>query len=189
MSFVGQPYHKSNSSSSSNKYLLTAGNYKSASGQLQNNTVNGVMSISINRVITHEIYKSLDDGFEVRSVILNIYKAFDKVSDQGIVFKLRQSGISGDQVNILFDFLSNRKQRVVLNGQTSSWAIIISGIPQGSILDPLLFLININNLPDDFTSIVKLFADDTCLFSAVHEISASAKELNEDLNKINNWAF
>ena len=120
---------------------------------------------------------------------INIYKAFDKVWDQWIIFKLRQNGISGDQLNILSDLLSNRKQRIVFNGQTSSWAIITTGIPQGSILGPLLFLIYINNLPDGFTSIVKLFADDTSLFSLFHDITASAKERDEDLNKINNKGF
>ena len=120
---------------------------------------------------------------------INIYKAFDKVWDQWIIFKLRQNGISGDQLNILSDLLSNRKQRVVFNGQTSSWAIITTGIPQGSILGPLLFLIYINNLPDGFTSIVKLFADDTSLFSLFHDITASAKERDEDLNKIDNKRF
>ena len=88
----------------------------------------------------------------------------------------------------MFDFLSNRKQRVVLNGQTSP-AITSAGIPQESILGPPLFLIYVNDLHDDLTSIVKLFADDTSLFSVVHNIIASAKELNEDLNKINNSAF
>ena len=120
---------------------------------------------------------------------IDIYKAFDKVWDQWIIFKLRQNGISGDQLNILSDLLSNRKQRVVFNGQTSSWAIITTGIPQGSILGPLLFLIYINNLPDGFTSIAKLFADDTSLFSLFHDITASAKERDEDLNKINNKGF
>ena len=89
----------------------------------------------------------------------------------------------------MFDFLSNRKQRVVLNGQTSPPAITSAGVPQESILGPPLFLIYMNDLHDGLTSIVKLFADDTSLFSGVHNITASAKELNEDLNKINNWAF
>ena len=129
--------------------------------------------------ITHEVYKSFDDGFEVRSVFLDISKAFDKVWHQGIIFKLRQNGILGDLLNILSDFLSNRKQRVVLNGQTSSWAIIT----------PLLFLIYISDLPDGLASIVKLFADDTSLFSVLHDINTSAKELNGDLNKINHWVF
>ena len=139
--------------------------------------------------ITHEIYKSFDDGLEVRGVFLDISKAFDKVWHEGLIFKLKQNGISGDLLQILSDFLSNRKQRVVLNGQNSSWTNVHVGVPQGSILGPLLFLIYINDLADDLSSNVKLFADDTSLFSVVHDVNASARELNDDLKKINKWAF
>ena len=139
--------------------------------------------------ITHEIYKSFDDGLEVRSVFLDISKAFDKVWHEGIIFKLKQNGISGDLLNILTDFLSNRKQRVVLNGQVSTWTSVNAGVPQGFILGPLLFLIYINDLSDNLSSNVKLFADDTSLFSVIHDINISAGELNEDLKKISEWAF
>ena len=91
-------------------------------------------------------------------------------------------------LNIFSDFLSNRKQRVVLRGQTSSWAIITAGVFQEFILGPLLFLIYKNDLPDGLTFIVKLFADDKSLFYVANDINASAKKLNKDLNKINNWA-
>ena len=132
---------------------------------------------------THEIYKSFDDGLEVRSVFLDISKAFDKVWHEGVIFKLKQNGISGDLLNILTDFLSNRKQRVVLNGQVSTWTSVNAGVPQGYILCPLLFLIYINDLSDNLSSNVKLFADDTSLFSVIHDINISAGELNEDLKK------
>ena len=78
---------------------------------------------------------------------------------------------------------------VVLNGQNSSWANVHAGVPQGSILGPLIFLIYINDLSDNLTSNVKLFTDDTLLFSAVHDVSAYAKELNDDLKKVNDWPF
>ena len=87
------------------------------------------------------------------------------------------------------DFLRNRKQRVTLNGQSSSWTNVNAGVPQGSILGPLLFLIYINDLPDGLSSNAKLFADDTSLFSVVHDINTSTIELNSDLKKINDWAF
>ena len=91
--------------------------------------------------IIHEILKSFDDGVEVRSVFLDICKAFDNVWHDGIIFKLEQNGISGKLLNILIDFLSNRQQRVVLNAQVSARASINAGVQQGSILGPLLFLI------------------------------------------------
>ena len=73
--------------------------------------------------ITHEIYESFDVGLEVRSVFLDISKAFDKVWHDGIIYKLTQNGISGNLLNLLEDFLKERKQRVVLNGQVSTWKI------------------------------------------------------------------
>ena len=88
-----------------------------------------------------------------------------------IVFEPRQNDILGDLLNILSDFLSNRKQLVVLNGQTSSWAIISAGFPQGSSV----ISIYVNDLPDGSPSIDKLFADDTSPSSVVHNISATAK--------------
>ena len=89
--------------------------------------------------ITHEIYKSFDDSYELRGVFIDISKAFDKVWHQGLHYKLRQNGISGELLNILTDFLDNRTQRVILDGQYSSCFKVEAGVPQGSILGPLLF--------------------------------------------------
>ena len=85
--------------------------------------------------------------------------------------------------------MEDRKQRVVLNGQTSSWKNILAGVPQGSVLGPILFLIYINDLPDGIKSICKIFADDTSLFSKVKDKNCSTVELNNDLKIISNWAF
>ena len=97
--------------------------------------------------------------------------------------------MSGNILNIIIDFLSFRKQRVVLNGQFSRWSSIETGVPQGSILGPLLFLIYFNDLSDDLSTNAKLFPDDTSLFSVVRDINTSAAHLNNDLRKISNWAF
>ena len=97
--------------------------------------------------------------------------------------------MEGDFYNILKHYLQNRKQRVVLNGQSSSWLDINAGLPQGSVLGPLLFLIYINDLPENLVSVSKLFADDTSIFSTVSDINKSTEELNRDLSTVNNWAF
>ena len=96
------------------------------------------------------------------------------------MYKLKQNGISGKFFDIITDFL---------NGQYSSWTSIEAGVPQGSILRRLLFFIYINDLSDDLTTNVKLFVDDTSLFSIVHNMSMSIINLNNDLNKIRNWAI
>ena len=102
---------------------------------------------------------------------------------------MKQNVISGDLLQILSDYLRNRKQRVILNGPNSSWINVHAGVPQGSILGSLLFLIYSNDLADDLSSNVKLFADDASLFSVVHDVNAAARELNDDLKKMNKWAF
>ena len=86
-------------------------------------------------------------------------------------------------------FLDNRYQRVLLNGQNSHWELIKVGVPQGSILGPLLFLILINGLPNNLISNVKLFADDTSIFSIVNDINVSTEEINNDLKRISEWAY
>ena len=137
--------------------------------------------------IVHKIYSDFDEypSLEVRSNFLDI----SKVWHEGLIFKLETLGISGNLLKLFQSFLCDRQQRVVLNGQYSKWAPVLAGVPQGSILGPLLFLIYINDLPDNLESLAKLFADDTSLFSAVHDPSTSAKLLNNDLLKISDWAF
>ena len=149
----------------------------------------GDSSISQLLFITRDTYQSLDDGLETRAVFLDISKAFDKVWHEGLLFKLKQNGISGKLLNVITDFLYQRKQRVVLNGQHSSWTNVQAGVPQGSILGPLFFLIYINDLSDGLTSNPKLFANGTSLFSVVQNINSTANDLNSDLIKISDWAF
>ena len=141
--------------------------------------------------IVHNIYADFDhnSSLEVRGNFSDISKAFDKVWHEGLLYKLESLGISRKLPNLFRSFLNDRHQRVVLNCQLSGWAPILAGFPHGPILGPLLFLIYINDLPDNLNSLIKLFADDTSLFSTVHDPNHSAKVLNDDLNKISEWAY
>ena len=113
--------------------------------------------------ITHEGYKSFDcsPSLEVRGVFLDISKAFDKVWHDGLLYKLKRNGINDGLLKPVERFLSDRHQGVVLNGQTSKWIKITAGVPQGSNLRPLFFLIYINDLPSELSCSPKLFVDDT----------------------------
>ena len=110
-------------------------------------------------------------------------KAFDKVWHEGLIFKLEQNGVSGKLLNLFSSYLTDRKQRVAMNGFYSDYADIESGVPQGSVLGPLLFLVYINDLEKDIKSNVKFFADDTMLYSIVKDPLSSAADLDHDLEK------
>ena len=98
--------------------------------------------------ITHEIFEAFDcdPALEVRSVFLDTSKAFDKLWHEGLLFKLRSMGISGELYNLLGNYHSGRFQRVILNGQTLPWRPVMANVSQNSILDPLLFLVYVNPL-------------------------------------------
>ena len=111
--------------------------------------------------ILHEIYKSFDCNTpkDVRGIFLDLSKAFDRVWHDGLIYKINCIGITGNSLNLIESFLSNRFQRVVLNGQLSSWTPVYAAA-QGSILGPLFFLIYIYDLSKDISSAVKLFVND-----------------------------
>ena len=146
----------------------------------------------INQLIsTHNIYRTFDanPSLEVRGVFLDLSKAFDKVWHEGLLYKIKNNGINCNALQLIESFLHNRHQRFVLNDQSSSWLSIRAGVLQGSVLGPLFFLIYINDLPEGVNSEVKLFADDTSLFSIVNCVNTSASTLNSDLLKIQGWAY
>ena len=99
------------------------------------------------------------------------------------------NGTSGKLITLIRNFLSDRKQRVLLNGKSSKWENISAGVPQGSVLGPLFFLVYINDLVDNVDSDVKSFADDTSLFAAVGDETSTAEKLNRDLERIRLWAW
>ena len=148
-------------------------------------TVNQLISI------THMIFKAFDCNppLDVRSVYLDISKAFDRVWHDGLFYKLKRCGVSGEFLSLIQSFLKDRKQRTVLSGQNSHWGDISAGVPQGSILGPLFFLVYINDLAADVRCNVKLFADDTSLFTVVENSNTAASDMNHDLELIKQWAY
>ena len=109
------------------------------------------------------------------------FEDFNKVWREALLLKLNQNGISGNFLKLLRNFISSRKQRVVLNGQYSSWDNATAGVPQGSALRSSLILIYINDLSDDLSWNCQLFADDTSLFSVVNNIHTKATTLSQDV--------
>ena len=141
--------------------------------------------------ITQEIFSAFDcnSSLEICLIFLDISKAFDKVWHEGLLYKLKSFGISGNLLNLIKHYLTDRSQRVLLNGQCSNWQPILVGVPQGSILGPSFFLIYINNVPGGLKSNVKLFADDTSFFSIVKSKEESTSNLTNDLDMISKWAY
>jgi hypothetical protein len=113
--------------------------------------------------LVNAIYTSLGDGEDVLLVFLDVSKAFDQVYHQGLLHKLETFGINGCLLEWLSSYLAGRQQRVVVNGQESDWRHVNAGVPQGSILGPLLFLIFMNDIVDDLTCELFLYADYTSL--------------------------
>ena len=133
--------------------------------------------------LVNEIHQAFENpkSLEVRVVFLDISKAFDKVWHDGLIFKLKENGASVSLLMFFQNYLYNRKQRVVLNGSYSNYSTVKSGVPQGSVLGPLLFLMYINDLGSNIKSNIKFFADDTMLYSIVRDPATSANNLNHDL--------
>ena len=138
--------------------------------------------------ITSNIYDSFEKYDETRALFLDISKAFDKVWHEGLIYKLNCNGISGNLLTFFENYLLNRQQRVVINGINSDWKSVKAGVPQGSVLGPLLFLVYINDLTDNISSEMRLFADDSSVFTPVNGIVQTHKKLEKDLQTVTKWA-
>ena len=123
-----------------------------------------------------------------QGLFLDVSSAFDKVWHNGLLAKLHQIGIEGSLYDTLKSYLSDRKQVVVVDGKKSSVADVQSGVPQGSRLGPLLFIIYMNDIIHDIESDILIFADDTSLFATGSDPAETAAKLNRDLEKISKWA-
>ena len=122
-----------------------------------------------------EITKWVDDGSPVDVIYLDFQKAFDKVPHQRLILKLKSHGMGNSIINWIEQWLTDRRQRVVVDGEVSSWKSVLSGVPQGSVLGPILFLVYINDLEEGVTGNILKFADDTKLFTKTKEIGDQKK--------------
>jgi hypothetical protein len=133
------------------------------------------------------ITKYLDDKHPVDIIYLDFAKAFDKVPHKRLLKKLKSHGISKSVVNWIENWLSDRRQKVNINGKFSSWIDVLSGVPQGSVLGPLLFLIFINDIDENIISKLWKFADDSKLCNRVDN-ELDAETVRSDLKKLFNWS-
>ena len=138
--------------------------------------------------VLHDIGTMLDKRRQVDALYLDFSKAFDKVDYKLLLMKLHRFGITGNVLRWLNNYMFDRKQRVTLLGETSQALPVLSGVPQGSILGPLLFLIYVNDLPASVStkSTIALFADDTKCYRTVKTTEDGA-ELQSDLTNLVGW--
>ena len=134
-----------------------------------------------------KVTQEVDKNNEVDVIYLNFAKAFDKVPHHRLGIKLKSLGITGNVFNWIKDWLSNRQQRVVVNGVESTWSPVTSGVPQGSVLGPLLFLIYINDIDQGVTSMISKFADDTKVGRTILDKN-DIVDLQNDLRLLGKWA-
>ena len=142
-------------------------------------------------LVTHEIYSGFEEvsSMETREIFLDLSKALDRVWHKVLIHKSQRNGISGNLLMLLQDFLHNDKQRVILNGQASDWQSVSSGVPQGSEIGLLLFLVYINDIVENVNYDILLFADDTSHFSIVNDTTQTTFKISEDLGKVEKWAL
>jgi len=136
---------------------------------------------------THSLLTCMHDGNQSDIVVMDFAKAFDTVPHNRLLLKLHRLGVDQQTVGWIASFLRDRSQRVVLGGETSEEVAVLSGVPQGSVLGPALFLCYINDLPDGLSSEVRLFADDTVLTKQICN-QDDADSLQRDLDKLEKWS-
>lgn len=131
--------------------------------------------------------RALNSGIRTDIAIFDFSKAFDSVPHRRLKEKIKSYGIGGKTLSWITSFLSNRQQRVVLSGGQSSWLPVVSGVPQGTVLGPLLFLLYINDITSDISSEIRLFADDCILYRQIRQ-PADCSILQSDIDKLHGWS-
>ncbi len=136
---------------------------------------------------TKFVSDKIDEGKPVDVIYLDFQKAFDKVPHERLLIKLAALGVGGVVLNWIREWLNDRKQRVIINGEESTWVKVTSGVPQGSVLGPVLFLVFINDLDINLIGKIVKFADDAKLAHVVDNVEGRNK-LREDLSRLFNWS-
>jgi len=134
-----------------------------------------------------KVTRLVEEGYDLDIIYLDFAKAFDKVPHQRLLIKLRNIGIRGCLLKWIDAWLSNRRQRVGIRGRFSEWSNVVSGVPQGSVLGPILFLIFIDDIDDDLISYILKFADDTKVYNTVMN-DADHQILQGDLTTMETWS-
>ena len=144
----------------------------------ERSTAKNYRPVSLLSVVSKVFEKLVNQFFgATQAIALDISKAFDRVWHAGLLHKLKSYGISGQIFGLISSFLSNRQLQVVLDGKSSQEYPVNAGVPQGSILGPTLFLLYINDLPDDVICNIAIYADDTTLYSKCDQASDLWQEL------------
>ena len=136
---------------------------------------------------THDWAEVIDRGGQTDVLFLDFSKAFDSVPHNRLLEKLRYYGIDGKHNTLISSLLHCRRQRVVINGTSSSWVPVTSGVPQGTVMGPILFLIYINDIQQGITSHMRLFADDSIIYKEIRS-NADHMTLCDDLTRLDQWA-
>ena len=132
--------------------------------------------------------KFIDSDIPVDAVFLDFRKAFDCVPHKRLLMKIEKLGISGNLLKWIKDFLTDRQKRVLINGISSEWTEVSSGVPQGSVLGPLLFILYVNDLPSEVSSFCKLFADDAKLYKDLENLE-DFEMIQNDIDKLCQWTI
>ena len=138
--------------------------------------------------VFHDWAHNRNSGLPTDVVFLDFTKAFDSVPHERLLLKLHAYGIRDPLLSWVRSFLTNRQQRVVLRGHYSSWTAVVSGVPQGTVLGPILFLIYINDITRNVESQSKLFADDMKVYRALRNVHEDTQILQDDLNALEQWS-
>ena len=138
--------------------------------------------------IYHHICQAVDHGQFSCIVFCDISKAFDRVWHSGLLFKLEEHGLGDGLLKWFKSYLDNRKQKVVIQSSESSLSPLRAGVPQGSVLGPLLFLIYVNDITDSLLSLTRLYADDSSLYYSATSLSDIESIVNHDLRIVSQWA-